>query len=259
MKFSIITVTYNSGKTLVDTIESILNQTFKDYEYIIVDGNSSDNTVEIIKSYESKFDGKLKWVSEPDNGIYDAFNKGVKMSSGEIIGIINSDDWFENNTLEIVNDISKNVDSNLSIITGKICKYSGNKKLYYMLKDPSYLDKVIYQMPVNHTSTFVYKDVYNKLGLFDTTYKIAADYDFIYKTINSNVNYYHTEENLSNMRIGGVSSNIKTAKLIVKERLRIRKINSGKVILPFILYFKESSILVLRVIKRKFIKSKYDY
>ena len=94
MKLSLITVTYNSGLTIRDTIQSVLSQTYTDIEYIIVDGASKDNTVEIIKEYECAFGNKLKWISEPDKGLYDAMNKGIQMATGEVVGIINSDDFF---------------------------------------------------------------------------------------------------------------------------------------------------------------------
>lgn len=104
MKISIITVTYNSSKTLKDTLESVLKQTYKDYEHIIVDGLSKDNTMEIVKEYERKYDGKLRYISEKDTGLYDAMNKGIKMATGDIIGILNSDDIYahENVLKEIV-------------------------------------------------------------------------------------------------------------------------------------------------------------
>ena len=91
---SIITATYNSAETINDTIKSVLCQTNKDFEYIIVDGGSTDETIDIVKSCESEFSGRLKWVSEKDKGIYDAMNKGIKMASGDIIGILNSDDFY---------------------------------------------------------------------------------------------------------------------------------------------------------------------
>lgn len=94
MKVSLVTVTFNSDKTLRDTIQSVLNQTYSDIEYIIVDGLSQDNTVDIIRKYEPQFQGRLKWISERDNGLYDAMNKGIRMSTGGIVGIINSDDFY---------------------------------------------------------------------------------------------------------------------------------------------------------------------
>ena len=98
MKISLITVTYNSSRTLRDTIVSVLAQTYQDIEYIIIDGLSEDNTIEIIKEYEPQFEGRIRWVSEKDTGLYDAMNKGFRMATGEIIGIINSDDLIAETT-----------------------------------------------------------------------------------------------------------------------------------------------------------------
>ena len=97
MKISIITVTYNSASTLRDSIESVLNQSYSDIEYIVVDGLSKDNTVDIIKEYVPKFNGRLHWISEKDQGMYDAMNKGISMATGDVIGIINSDDFYHRN------------------------------------------------------------------------------------------------------------------------------------------------------------------
>lgn len=94
MKISIITATYNSEKTLKDTLESVLKQTYTNYEHIIVDGASKDSTMQIVKEYEEKYNGRLKYVSEKDSGLYDAMNKGIKMATGDIIGILNSDDIY---------------------------------------------------------------------------------------------------------------------------------------------------------------------
>ena len=95
MKISIITVCYNRADTICDTIESILAQTHPDIEYIVIDGASTDNTVEIIRQYEPRFNGRMKWLSEPDQGLYDAINKGIQMATGDIVGILNSDDFFQ--------------------------------------------------------------------------------------------------------------------------------------------------------------------
>ena len=94
MKISLVTVTFNSAKTLCDTIHSVLSQSYTNIEYIIVDGLSNDETVTLIKEYEPLFQGRLKWISEKDKGLYDAMNKGIRMSTGDIVGIINSDDFY---------------------------------------------------------------------------------------------------------------------------------------------------------------------
>ena len=97
MKISVITATYNSAITVRDTFESVLAQTYKDIEYIVVDGLSKDNTIDIVKEYEPKFEGRMRWISEKDKGIYDAMNKGISMATGDVVGILNSDDFYTSN------------------------------------------------------------------------------------------------------------------------------------------------------------------
>ena len=94
MKVSVITATWNSGKTLRTTLDSVLNQSYPDIEHIIVDGGSTDNTMEIIREYEPRYNGRLRYISEPDKGLYDAMNKGIRMATGEVVGILNSDDFY---------------------------------------------------------------------------------------------------------------------------------------------------------------------
>ena len=118
MKISLITVTYNSSKTLLDTLQSVLNQTYSDIEYIIVDGASKDSTVSIIEEYEPKFNGRMKWISEPDKGLYDAMNKGIRMATGDVVGILNSDDLFMDNN--VLADIAHAFDNNTDAIFGNL-------------------------------------------------------------------------------------------------------------------------------------------
>ena len=99
MTISIITATYNSGKTVRDTIESVLRQTYSDIEYIVVDGASKDNTMDIVREYEPQFNGRMRYVSEPDKGLYDAMNKGIAMATGDVVGILNSDDFYTGNDI----------------------------------------------------------------------------------------------------------------------------------------------------------------
>ena len=120
MKISLITVTYNSAKTLKNTFDSVIKQSHSNLEYIVIDGASKDNTVSIIKEYEPLFNNRLKWISEPDEGLYDAMNKGIRIATGNIIGILNSDDFFTSNNVlqEIAHTFKKEKD--LDAIYGDI-------------------------------------------------------------------------------------------------------------------------------------------
>lgn len=118
MKITIITVTYNRGHIIKDAIEGVLLQKQQDYEYVVVDGNSNDNTVEILKEYEPKFNGRMRWISEPDKGLYDAINKGIKMATGDVVGIINSDDFFHRDDIFDVIAKAFEEDSTLECVFG---------------------------------------------------------------------------------------------------------------------------------------------
>ena len=175
MKLSIITATYNSERTLRDTMESILNQTFQDFEYIIVDGASKDATLDIIREYEPRFQGKMRYLSEPDKGIYDAMNKGFAMATGDVIGILNSDDFFTSeDVLQAVVDgfAGEYVDAVYADIhfvgTDDLTKcvryYSSSVFRPWMMR---------FGMIPAHPSFYCRKAVYDQYGSFDTTYRIA--------------------------------------------------------------------------------------
>lgn len=208
-QFSIITISYNSEKTIERTIKSILAQTHKDYEYIIVDGASKDSTVEIIKKYEPLFEGRMTWKSEPDKGIYNAMNKGIMRSSGEIIGIVNSDDWLESNTLQILADeISLNQSLRNQILTGEVLFHydDGNTQLFPTSYERYEYYAKRYRMGLNHPATFVPRQIYEKYGTFDERFKLYADSDFIIRCYKANVGVHFIHKVLSNMSDGGASN-----------------------------------------------------
>jgi glycosyltransferase involved in cell wall biosynthesis len=218
--FSVITVSYNSQDTIGQTLKSILNQTYTDFEYIIIDGGSTDNTLSEIEKYRNLFSQKnIKFtcISEKDEGIYDAMNKGIKLSLGEWISIVNSDDFLSLNAFELVNEkLCQN--SSFDLIHGNISVFSvsGTKVL-----KPD-LDLRILNMTMNifHPSVFVRKNVYLDLKYFDTKYKLSADWDFLKKVYNHNYKIYYIDEVLSNFRKGGAGSGFKKVHLI--ERYNIR-------------------------------------
>lgn len=224
MTFSIITIAYNSEKTIRRTIESILNQRCPDYEYIIIDGASTDHTIDIIKGYESKFDGRMRWISEPDSGIYNAMNKGIKMAKGEIIGIVNSDDWLEDDALETLVNVLKEPANKDKILTGEMLFHYADGTTQHILtsyKRYEYYAKR-YRMGLNHPATFVPKTIYDRIGLFDEDYKLYADADFFIRCYEAGVGIYFIHKVLSNMFDGG-ASNIMSKKILSDSLLKVRK------------------------------------
>lgn len=210
MFFSIITIAYNSGNTIERTIRSVQAQTFKDYEYVIVDGGSSDETLSIVKRYEPLFGGRMKWKSEPDNGIYDAMNKGIERSSGEIIGIVNSDDWLEPDALRIVADCYKDKDPSCSCVCCGWMNFHYSDSTMQVLKTDkeqfAQKAKTCEMGGVRHPATFVPKSVYEAHGVFDTNLKILADTDLIVRYYKAGVEFIFPNKVVTNMSDGGVSN-----------------------------------------------------
>lgn len=205
MKVSIITPCLNSEKTIRQTIESVLKQTYKNIEYIIVDGGSTDNTLTIIREYLPLFRGRLKYISEKDKGIYDAMNKGIKMSRGQLIGIINSDDYYEFDAVK--NAVSYYKPDGEQVIYGYMTIVRKNFPQKVFVQSHEYLDEGM----IAHSTCFVSRKVYRNYGLFKKKYKIAADYELMLRLYkNTNVEFVQIPQILSNFRIGGISSTRKT-------------------------------------------------
>ncbi len=205
MKITLITVCYNSEKTIKDTFESVLRQTYQDYEYLVIDGKSKDNTISIVKEYQKKFNGKLHYISEKDKGLYDAMNKGIKMATGDIIGIINSDDVLATkDTLKIIERTFKkeNCDgtySNLEILDEKL-----DKKVR-IFHSPKGNYKLGWYPP--HPTLYLKKEVYQKHGLYNQDFKIAADYDVMLRIMkDENIKLSYIPKTLVYMRSGGIST-----------------------------------------------------
>lgn len=201
MKVSIITVCYNSARTIRKTIESVLNQTYKDIEYIIIDGKSTDSTLDIINEYRDKFGERLIVVSEPDNGIYDAMNKGIKCATGEIIGILNSDDYYENKAVENIKDAM--TPDKYQILYGFLRIWKNGEE--YEINRLSHL--FLQERMINHPSCFVTKSVYDDFGCFDLQYISVADYDFMLRmSQNEKVHFIPVNAVITNFALGGMSA-----------------------------------------------------
>ncbi len=212
-KISIITPCFNSERTIRGTIESVLDQTYKNIEYIIVDGGSTDGTVNIIREYYPKFNGRMKYVSEKDKGVYDAMNKGIKMSTGALIGIINSDDHYEPDAVETITEHM--TDDRYQVIYG-YCKVWDRGHVTNVLKNrhENLADRMI-----PHPTCFVTRDIYRDFGLFLTIFKIAGDYELMIRLYKSGrVNFTQVNKVIANFREGGLSCN---GKRVAREKALI--------------------------------------
>ena len=197
-KISIITPVYNSVSTIERTILSVINQNVIEIEYIIVDGLSSDGTDTIIKKYSNYIS---RYIREKDNGVYDAINKGIAVASGDIIGIINSDDWYENGCIKNVLDTFQC--SDCDIVYGDFNIYDGKEKLVKRAGD---LKRICIEMVIPHPTVFVKKSVYDRIGKFNTEYNIAADYDLMLKGYMSNLKFGYISKIIANFSLGGLST-----------------------------------------------------
>lgn len=207
MKVSIITVSYNSGDTIKKTFESVKNQNYNEIELIVVDGVSNDSTPAIIEDYKVCID---KFISEPDNGIYDAMNKGVKITSGDIIGILNSDDIYPSDEI-ILNVVSKFQKTKCDVLYGNI-NYMNQRGEIVRKWNSSPYQKGSFSKGWHppHPSLFVKKSVYDSCGLFDTDLKIAADFEFMLRVFEKNdFKISYLNETLVSMLVGGKSNTLR--------------------------------------------------
>jgi glycosyltransferase len=182
MKISLLTPTYNSAQTLARTIDSVIAQKYEDLEYIIFDGNSADNTRQIVDSYKTKIN--INFISEKDDGLYDAMNKGLKAATGDIVGILNSDDFFDND--QVLKNVSQKFEeTNTDIVYGDIVYFSEDtNKITRKWTAGKYNEKLLDNgWTIPHPALFVKKEIYEKYGYYKENYKIAADYEFILRLL----------------------------------------------------------------------------
>ncbi|MBR3477499.1 MAG: glycosyltransferase [Bacteroidaceae bacterium] len=207
MKISIITATFNSAQTIERTFQSVLNQTYKDIEYWVIDGGSTDGTLDVICKYEPVFDGRMHWISEPDKGIYDAMNKGVSRCTGDIIGLLNSDDFYT--TKDVLELIATTFSSEIDAIYGDVhfVSVDDEKRVRYYsgrLFRP-WMVRLGYMPP--HPSLYLRRSVYEKYGLYEANYKISADFEIIARLLYKyKIPYKYVHRDMVTMRMGGVST-----------------------------------------------------
>jgi glycosyltransferase involved in cell wall biosynthesis len=211
MKISIITVCRNRAATIGRTFESIIQQKYRPIQYVVVDGQSTDGTIEVIRDYAGKFANAgipFEWKSEPDGGIYDAMNKGIVQSTGDVVGIINSDDYYEPDALTAVAGAAvENPQAGIFYGFLRVIMGNGQELQTYRYRYENYLNNR--QSGVfsgtQHPTCFVRRKVYDQVGFFDTGFPIAADYDFLLRAHLADVDFMPLDRVLTNFSLGGAS------------------------------------------------------
>ena len=257
MLISIITATYNSAKTVRDTFDSILSQTNQNYEYIVIDGASKDGTIDIIKEYEPRFNGKMRWIFEKDNGIYDAMNKGISMATGDVIGILNSDDFYTSK--DVLQTIIDTFNANdIDAVYGDVHYVNSdnlNKCVRYYSSKNFRRWKMRLGFMLAHPSFYCKKSVYDNYGAFDTTLKIASDFECLLRFIFINkIKVKYLPLDFVTMREGGASSSgLKSHKQIIKDHLKAYRKNKvfSNILFESIRYV----VKLIDIIKQKFARN----
>ncbi len=237
MKLSLITVTFNSAKTINDTIGSVRSQANPNIEYIIIDGGSNDGTLDIIKTNSDLI---TTWISEPDNGIYEALNKGLDIATGEIVGFLHADDIFANTN--ILNEIiSAFENSDADFLYGDLVYITSRHPfnvIRYWQSGP-FLKSSLYRgwMPP-HPTVYFKRNLLHRTGLFNTQFKIAADYDWLLRCLTiPELKVYYLPKVMVKMRVGG-ASNKNIYRIIKKTKEDYRAIKSNKVGGIYTLFYK---------------------
>lgn len=223
MKVSIITASYNSATTIKQTITSVLQQTYANIEYIIVDGCSTDNTLQIVKTMLPIFNGRLIYISEQDKGIYDAMNKGIRMATGDVVGILNSDDYFTAH--DVIEKMVSSFTEDVAAVYGDVHFVreddTTNRVRYYSgVFFTPWLVKFGFIAP--HPSFYIRKSVYDKYGLYNIKYKISADFELVARICYVNkIKTKYLHQDFVTMRIGGASTkNLRSRWIGLRETLQ---------------------------------------
>lgn len=229
MKISIITVTYNSEATLRNTVESVLMQLYSDFEYIVIDGKSNDGTLDVLEEYLPRFRGRMRYLSEVDKGAYDAMNKGLSMATGEIVGFLNSDDFFT--SCDVLQEVASTFEANdIDAVYGDVhyvkADNISHRVRYYSSRFFARPFMRFGFMPA-HPSFYCKRNVYLKYGGFDTFFRIAADFENLLRLIYIHrIRTKYVNKDFVTMRLGGMSTaGIASRKQIMKEHIYAMKKN----------------------------------
>lgn len=193
---SIVTVVRNGLMTLPRTLDSVLSQDFPQIEHVIVDGGSTDGTLDLLRANQHRID---LWISETDRGISDAFNKGIALARGEIVGLLNSDDWYEPGAIRAV--VTAMQTSGADISCGRLQYWDANRRTYLVTSDPALLAR---GMSVGHPTVFVRRDCYRKYGLFRLDFRVAMDYEWLIRASTAGARFAAIDRCIANMQGGGV-------------------------------------------------------
>ena len=194
-KVSIVTVVRNGAGTIVRAMDSVLGQSYPNIEYIVIDGASTDGTLDLIRRYQDRL---AFWSSEPDSGISDAFNKGIRRATGEWVGILNADDWYEP---DAVSKVMTNA-VGAAVVHGAMRYWDQMSPVEMVYPDQS---KMLKEMCLGHPTCFVRRELYGKYGLFDESYKYAMDYEFLIRLFLNGERFVQLDDIIANMQCGGVS------------------------------------------------------
>lgn len=210
MKITIITATKNNEATLNETIYSVINQTHTDIDYVIIDGNSSDNSLDIIKQWQSKYPNKIRYISEPDNGVYNAINKGIKLAKGEIIGLLHGNDYFS--SLDILSQVAEKFKSAQTVmIYGDVNFINKKGKCVRLYSSKNFIPAMLkIGIAPPHPSLYLRKDIYDKYGKYKEDYIVGADFElFVRLMLVHNIYGEYIPLNMVTMRSGGLSTQLK--------------------------------------------------
>ena len=254
MKISLITVTFNSAETLPDTIESVLRQDYDDYEYLVIDGGSKDATVDIIKQYEPRFGGKMRWISESDKGMYDGINKGIRMATGDVVGIINSDDFYHRNDIFRIINSSFEENPGIKAIYGDVRFVTpGNldKTVRYYSSAKFKPSKFRWGWMPAHPTFFTYRSNFDKFGLYKTDYRIAADYELLIRFLYTNhLPAKYIPVDFMKMRTGGRSTNGIKSNIVLNQEI-VRGCRENGIYTNMAMLFLKYFVKVFELIKTR--------